>query len=202
MSRRRLLVPCIIVWATLAWLVTIGSTGPLDPTPAAWSHAAGRLLLVLVAGSVLVWPATLLGSPMRHTVTVAVECATVAVLLVAAVAGLLLHGGLEPASALAGAALLGTWVLAVGGICAMAGRTRRLWPVPLTGALMVALLPSAVFMPQPWPLLAGPLAATWSIGPDSVATVVWACTLLPLVVLLATWRATCPPTMFQRGSAS
>ena len=123
-------------------------------------------------------------------------------LLAAAVVSVLVPGGIPTAVAAAGAALLGTWVLAMGGICAMAGRMGRAWPMLLAGVLMVALLPSVAALPPPWPLLTGPLTAAWALGHDPEAAVVWTCTLLPLVVLLATWRTTCPETVFRRGSST
>lgn len=200
MNRRRLLIPCIVIWATLAWLTSMGTTSPLDPTPQAWAHATQRLLLVLTSGSVLVWPATLCWSQSFSGPTVLSESITIAVLLGAAVVSVLLPGGWALATACAAAALLSAWVLAVGGICVLAHGARHRWPLLIFAAATLLMLPLAVVLPSPGPLLTGPLSAAWAIHAQPAQGLLWACTGVPLLLAGITWRATCLSGLFRRGS--
>ena len=202
MNRRRLLVPCILIWAALAWLIVIGTTAPIDPSPESWVRAIRRLMVVFAGGSVLVWPATMLNTTFDNPSVIAAESITLAILLGAAVIGLLLPSEVALARAIAAATLLGTWVLAAGGICARAGAMHRRWPVLGFAFVTIVLLPLVVVIPEPWPLLMGPLAVAWAIGSAHEASVLWACTLLPLAVLLTTWRPTCHTSIFRRGSTA
>ena len=148
----------------MAWLAVIGIRAPIDPSAAAWSHAAGQLVIVLTAGVTLVWPASLLIAR-RDLWSCFGESVLLSLLLGGAVMGLRLTADDTAASAAGAALLLGLWTLSLGAMMAVAQIHGRWIGWVACGTALVLLPMSAVLEPS-LRAAAGPLAAAWMLSSE------------------------------------
>ena len=160
--RRRLFVPCVLIWTALAWLSVIGVRPPIDPSTTSWAHGAGQLVLVLTAGVALVWPASVLLGQQRRFVCFG-ESLLLSLLLGGAVMGLRTTIDDTIAGAASTAALLALWTLCMGGLTALAGTHGR-WIGWLSCAAVLVLLPLSTLVEPSIRVSAGPLAAAWMMS--------------------------------------
>lgn len=166
--RRRLFVPGVLGWIALAWVAVIGIRTPIDPSTAAWSHAAGQLIIVLTAGVVLVWPASMLIAR-RDLWSCFGESVLLSLLLSGAVIGLRLTADDTAASAGGAALVLGLWTLSLGAMMAIAQVHGRWIGWAACGAALV-LLPLSAMLEPSLRTAAGPLAAAWALSIDPHST--------------------------------
>ena len=166
--RRRLFVPCVLGWTALAWVAVIGIRAPIDPSTAAWSHAAGQLIIILTAGVVLAWPASMLIAH-RDLCPCFGESVLLSLLLGGAVMGLRLTADNTAASAGGAALVLGLWTLSLGAMMAVAQIHGRWIGWVACGAALV-LLPLSAMLEPSLRTAAGPLAAAWALSIEPHST--------------------------------
>lgn len=186
-----------LLWIVAAFLVTIGSRAPIQPTSGVYAPAVRGMLALLLVGSCILWPIARISLSRG-------QWSAQRILLDAAVIIIAFEGVFWPLhlvthwsmqQALSISVLYCAWTLSAAAmmVIAMKSADRRtewllVWlAVCLTGALL-----DMVGVRAPIPAMFGPFAAFLALAPpqaDSASPVAWAIASWPVVVAAILWAA-------------
>jgi hypothetical protein len=196
-----------IVFAMLAFVVTVGERRPIEPTSGAYAPSVRAFVALAAFGMCLAWPLWRIAMPPAgwSSARTALDALTLVVAFQAAFWPLHLVSGRTLGDAAALDALVCGWAIACGGAVALSAHRR---PAPLVAGVVLLAVPclgvamDACGIPRPWPALAGPFVAILegsSGRPPNDHASFGAIAAWPWAIAAGTWAAAIRPRRAARS---